>query len=161
MKLQSRRSFLEKAALISAGMILFPYCRKNDDIIPDSNTKIKKDIIIIGAGIAGLAAANILKNKVTNVTVLEASNRYGGRINTVDIDGYKADFGASWIHGIDGNPLYSLANNNNIITKKTHYEPSHIYDIDGSEITSSEWAVVENLFITLYNLAETNPDTSM
>lgn len=41
------------------------------------------DIIIIGAGAAGLMAAKILSGKKKNVLVLEARNRLGGRIHTM------------------------------------------------------------------------------
>ncbi len=161
MKPQSRRAFIERSILLSLGLMFLPYCKKIPSPNPDPHSEEKKDIIIIGAGIAGLAAANALANSIHNITVLEASNRFGGRINTYNFGGYKADLGASWIHGINGNPLYKLANKNGITTKTTHYEPSHIYDIDGSEITESEWNKIENLFIDLYDLAEKNPQKSL
>lgn len=45
-----------------------------------------KRVVIIGAGISGLAAAALLyKSGFTNVTVLEASNRIGGRISSVEL----------------------------------------------------------------------------
>jgi monoamine oxidase len=141
------------------GMMILPYCKKPTD--EPTNNKNKKDIIVIGAGIAGLAAAKTLQNTGNKVLVLEASDHYGGRIRTIDVDGYKADFGASWIHGINGNPLYSLANNNGIETKPTYYDPSYIFDIDGENITETEWAEVEILLGQLVDLAYENPDVSL
>lgn len=42
-------------------------------------------IIIVGAGVAGVAAASRLLSKgITDVTLLEAENRIGGRVHTVD-----------------------------------------------------------------------------
>jgi monoamine oxidase len=59
-----------------------------------------KKVIIIGAGISGLAAANNLTNKGFEVLVLESSERVGGRIKTSrDKDGLFFEEGASWIHG--------------------------------------------------------------
>jgi monoamine oxidase len=66
---------------------------------------IQMDVIVIGAGISGLAAARALAAKGLSVRVLEARNRVGGRIHAVD--GF--DYGAHWIHGTEGNPLTNLA----------------------------------------------------
>ena len=51
------------------------------------------DIAIIGAGLAGLAAANELVNKGHQVTVLEASDGPGGRVRTDVVDGFRLDRG--------------------------------------------------------------------
>lgn len=69
-------------------------------------------VIVIGAGLSGLSAANALLQSGVDVTVLEARNRIGGRVWTVplsDSDSLPVDLGASWIHRIDGNPLHALA----------------------------------------------------
>jgi len=64
-------------------------------------------VIVIGAGVAGLAAAQRLRNVGVTVTVLEARNRIGGRVWTDrSVLGYACDMGAGWIHGPDGaNPI--------------------------------------------------------
>ena len=63
------------------------------------------DTVIVGAGIAGLTAARILAREGRAVVVLEARDRVGGRVWTVRTDDGVLDHGASWIHGIDDNPL--------------------------------------------------------
>ena len=45
-------------------------------------TDAPKDVIIIGAGAAGLVAGTLLKDAGHNVTILEASQRVGGRVKT-------------------------------------------------------------------------------
>jgi hypothetical protein len=67
------------------------------------------DVIVVGAGIAGLATARALALRGASVVVLEARDRIGGRTWTDDALGVPVDLGASWIHGVDGNPLWSLA----------------------------------------------------
>lgn len=68
----------------------------------------KPHTIIIGAGCAGLAAAGSLVQKGHKVTILEASSRLFGRVQTTQIEGIEVDLGAAWIHG-DTNPLLTRA----------------------------------------------------
>ncbi len=63
---------------------------------------------MIGAGVAGLTAANIAHTAGHDVTVLEARPRTGGRTWTVPFGAGHVDLGAAWIHGLDGNPLMAL-----------------------------------------------------
>jgi monoamine oxidase len=57
------------------------------------------DVLIIGAGIAGLAAARRLAEAGLSVTLLEASARVGGRIFTVRDSAEVIELGAEFIHG--------------------------------------------------------------
>jgi len=66
-------------------------------------------VIVIGAGMAGVTAAQALAAAGRDVTVLEARNRIGGRILTDSSLGPALDLGASWIHGLRRNPLVPLA----------------------------------------------------
>ena len=60
---------------------------------------MSKSVIIIGGGIAGLSAANELLRNDCTVTVLEAKNRFGGRIHTIREGGLPIELGAEFIHG--------------------------------------------------------------
>lgn len=66
------------------------------------------DTVIVGAGVAGLTAARLLHAAGRRVVVLEARDRLGGRTWTDRSAGFSVDRGASWIHGLTGNPLTSL-----------------------------------------------------
>ena len=60
-------------------------------------TEITRDVVIIGAGAAGLTAANELKKAGLSVAVLEARDRVGGRLWTDTIEGAMLEIGGQWI----------------------------------------------------------------
>ena len=66
-------------------------------------------VLIVGAGITGIAAARALQQAGVPVQVLEGRDRIGGRIHTVSVGGVAVDAGAAWIHDPVGNPLSQLA----------------------------------------------------
>jgi monoamine oxidase len=67
------------------------------------------DVLVIGAGVAGLTAARLLARDGRAVVVLEARDHVGGRVVTDRSDGRVTDLGASWIHGVDGCPVAAAA----------------------------------------------------
>lgn len=58
---------------------------------------MKKSVVIIGAGIGGLAAAPLLAQKGFSVTVLEKNSWLGGRAGLLQRDGFLFDTGPSWL----------------------------------------------------------------
>ena len=66
------------------------------------------DVLVIGAGISGLTASLELVRAGHPVTIVEARNRVGGRIDSHDWSNGTIDLGASFLHGVDGNPLVDL-----------------------------------------------------
>ncbi|GAA1637764.1 flavin monoamine oxidase family protein [Microbacterium flavum] len=60
-------------------------------------TEITRDVVIVGAGAAGLTAANELKKAGLSVAVLEARDRVGGRLWTDVIEGAMLEIGGQWI----------------------------------------------------------------
>ena len=62
----------------------------------------KNKVLVIGAGISGLAAAKNLNDSGYDVTILEAKDRIGGRLYTDRSLGVPLEVGANWIH--DNNP---------------------------------------------------------
>ncbi|PKA58990.1 putative polyamine oxidase 5 [Apostasia shenzhenica] len=72
----------------------------------------KPKVVIVGAGMAGLAAAHRLQScsgDILDLVVVEAGDRIGGRIFTSEFSGSRIEMGATWIHGIDGSPVYDMA----------------------------------------------------
>src|SRR5688572_24515555 len=68
------------------------------------------DVVVIGAGAAGIAAARRLAAARKRIVVLEAAGQVGGRcITDTATFGIPFDRGAHWIHAPDQNPLAKLA----------------------------------------------------
>jgi monoamine oxidase len=66
-------------------------------------------VAVVGAGIAGLAAARALTARGVDVQVWEARDRTGGRTAAAEIDGTGFDLGANWLQQYDENVLARLA----------------------------------------------------
>lgn len=100
--------------------------------------KSKADIIIIGAGMAGLTAAKLLQDSGFQVVVLEARGRVGGRTHTLELGGVWLDEGGSWIHFQKGNPLTYIAEANGFEVIEDAYEPFYIWDEQQKEAVGRE-----------------------
>lgn len=74
--LLSRREML-KATLVTSAGLLVPATALGQDA-----KRVDKRIVVVGAGFAGLACADLLKSKGYDVTVVEARDRLGGRVVT-------------------------------------------------------------------------------
>ena len=76
-------------------------------------TVAEPDIVVVGAGAAGLAATRTLVNKGLHVVLVEAAHRIGGRAYTDNkIFGLPYDQGAHWLHHGKRNPFYMYAKAN-------------------------------------------------
>lgn len=81
-------------------------------IAPIATTAVDTDVVIVGAGLAGLGAATALRERGLRCVVLEASNRIGGRAWTThppELAGAWFDHGAIWFHDAANNPLTPIA----------------------------------------------------
>ena len=78
--------------------------------VPGGLAGTAERVLVVGAGIAGLTVANALAHGGVECVVLEARDRIGGRLHTVDLAGSPVDLGGSWIHMPDGgNPMRAFA----------------------------------------------------
>ena len=89
----TRREFLQQSAA-AAGVVL------TNTAFSSQRQKSKGNVIILGAGLSGLAAAYELSKQKRDVIVLEARSRIGGRILSHEIDSSKKltiELGGEWI----------------------------------------------------------------
>jgi monoamine oxidase len=86
----------------------------------------KTDVVIVGAGYAGLSAAEILTDAGPEVTVLEARDRVGGRVHTETLkDGLAIDHGGQWV-GRTQYRLTALARRHGVATFPTYDEGENL-----------------------------------
>ncbi|KAK1388721.1 putative polyamine oxidase 2 [Heracleum sosnowskyi] len=88
-------------------------------------------VIIIGGGMAGIAAARALHDASFQVTLLESRDRIGGRVCTNYSFGFPVDLGASWLHGVsEENPLAPIIGRLGLPLYRTSGDNSVLYDHD-------------------------------
>ncbi|XP_014477867.1 PREDICTED: uncharacterized protein LOC106746142 isoform X2 [Dinoponera quadriceps] len=123
----------------------------------DRMKKVK--IAIIGAGASGIAAASrLLQEGVDDFVLLEANDRIGGRINTVNFGSNVVDLGAQWVHGETGNIVNEFASKHNLLGSFcTFFNPSkhEFFTISGEKIPKEE--SIEALTI-YYNMMKEAPN---
>jgi monoamine oxidase len=107
------------------------------------------DILVIGAGVAGLAAARALSLAGFRVTLLEARDRIGGRIHTLrdTRDGYPVELGAEFVHGSPPETLEiaKRARLDLVQTENRHWYLNHGSITDSSEFWSKLEEVLEQM----------------
>jgi len=151
----SRRQLLTTSLRASAGALLVGWPRESSASGASQSQPQKPDVIVIGAGVAGLAAARRLKSQGASVLILEARNRIGGRVWTdTSMPGVSLDLGASWIQGSNGNPITSLARSFNLRTSPTDFENIALYDPSGRRLGDAEVARIETNYRTLLQRVE-------
>lgn len=91
------------------------------------STGMTSDVIVVGAGLAGLVAARALVAAKSNVVVLEARDRVGGRTLSTELDGQIIDLGAQWI-GDKHHKLRALAAELGIETFPQHHRGKKVLD---------------------------------
>jgi monoamine oxidase len=144
-----RRKFIKDTLIGFPILVLTPYiltssCNEDGNAEPNGKT-----IIVIGAGISGLAAAKKLKEKGFNVIVLEAQDKVGGRLRTNRTLGVAFDEGASWIHGTTRNPITTLAQQAGMNTAFTDDFSRKSYDIGGVLRSATTYENTETEYYTM------------
>jgi monoamine oxidase len=121
-------------------------------------------VIVVGAGIAGLAAAQRLEANGFEVTVLEARDRIGGRMwSGTSATGTTLDFGANWIHGYQPE-FEQLAASMNLTQVNTDFTAMRYYSAynRATDITEDIYNDLSGrLGEALAQGAQSSPDTSV
>lgn len=121
-------------------------------------------VVVVGAGVAGLAAASRLRRAGVAATVLEAGNRIGGRASTsypLALGGAPFDEGAAWLHATGRNPLLALVRAgadrliaSDVIGRKRVF-------VANRPATDAEVAAYDSAWAGLDRIDASGPDTSL
>ena len=151
-----RRKFIKDTITGLPIVIITPSLLSSCNNEGDGQKTNSKTVIVVGAGISGLAAAKKLKENGFNVIVLEAQSKVGGRLKTNRSLGVAFDEGASWIHGTAGNPITSLAQQAGMNTAFTDDESILAYDLGGVLHSDSNFSDTEDKFYSVLETLKNN-----
>ena len=136
--MSSRRKFIKETAITTSGIFLASSAFSNFFIAK------KPKVIIIGAGFAGLAAANYLHKKGIDFVILEARNRISGRVFSHTIDEKEnliIELGAEWV-GNSHERIHNLCNEFGLELQNNQFDTHLIYK--GKYYKKNEWNYSED-----------------
>lgn len=115
------------------------------------------DVIVIGAGAAGLAATKTLHEAGHKVLCLEAAGRIGGRVHTDHrIFGLPFDIGAHWLHTETLNPFIAIGQDLGLDLYPQH-ERGHTHGDPEARL----WDIADQLRMRLHETAASGTDRSL
>ena len=123
----------------------------------ETETSFDADVLVIGAGMAGLTAARALAEAGLRVLVLEAQNRVGGRILTERVGDQVIELGAEFVHGRPPELLALIEEAGLTLTERN----GAMVSFEEGQLTGSGEEERDDLFAPLERLENfTGPDLS-
>ena len=125
--------------MVLGGLVTLPACQP-------STSKLDAEIIVLGAGLAGLHAARLLSSESKDVLVLEGSSRIGGRLHTLNhgdlgyTEGGGEQIGASYARLIDTARQLNVP-----LTPDSPTGRQTGYYYQGENHTPESWKALDNL----------------
>ncbi|PRP85314.1 monoamine oxidase [Planoprotostelium fungivorum] len=147
---------------VTGSILILNFCTLGSSDSPslDADFRHSFSVIIIGAGTSGLSAATTLaEGGVKDFIILEGRDRVGGRIQQDLRFGCGIDLGASWIHGVEGNPVLAVAERLGLRLDITHNanltgsDAFKIYGPDGHKLEPNMEASARAKFDEMNTLA--------
>ncbi len=133
----SRRQAIAGGAAAAAGALLAGSDAASAAGRPTAPANRKVDVVVVGAGLAGLSAAGDLVAAGHSVVVLEARDRVGGRtLNHSVGNGEVVEVGGEWI-GPGQDRIKARARAHGVHTFKTYLTGEQIFDYQGKQVRFS------------------------
>ena len=126
----SRRDVLRLLGVGAAGALIPDVAQAASD----SAQPHRVDAIVVGAGMAGLAAARTLRQSGKKIVVLEARDRVGGRVKAGNLAGHTIDLGGMWV-GPTQTRLLDLLREYHIATMRQYLAGKGIVEFAGKRVT--------------------------
>jgi monoamine oxidase len=104
------------------------------------------DIVVVGAGAAGIGAARRLAERRCEALVVEARDRVGGRAVTVATTHGPVDLGCEWLHSADRNPLTALAREHAFTVIEKLPDWGRLRRFDGDDARHAAWLAASSAF---------------
>lgn len=137
----SRRGLIAGAGAAAAGAAL-PLQAADAGGRGGGRRRRDADVVVVGAGLAGLTAAKQVAEAGRSVVVLEARNRVGGRIHSIDLEGEDwLDVGGQWV-GPTQDRMLALADSLGVKTFPTYNDGENVLHWEGSNSTYPADALV-------------------
>jgi len=107
---------------------------------PHQGSTTQAEVVVVGAGFAGLSAARALRHQGKKVVVLEARDRVGGRVKVAKIAGRAIDVGGMWV-GPSQTRLLELIKEYDLHTVPQFETGLNIAEFGGKRLTASGEAI--------------------
>eukprot|EP00756_Hemistasia_phaeocysticola_P021202 Hpha_TRINITY_DN15761_c8_g1::TRINITY_DN15761_c8_g1_i1::g.38649::m.38649 len=114
-----------------------------------STQSTPENVLVIGGGFAGLIAARDLREAGVPVVVVEGRHKVGGRVWTDNRWGFPVDVCATFIHGIENNPVAHEAARYNIPIVPVDYSKVKVWNAKGESMDPKEVRKVKEVYRSL------------
>ena len=142
----TRKDFIKRASALGIGLpflsMFSESCTEEASLYPDFDVNLSGNVIVIGAGAAGLTAGYLLDKYNIDFQIIEASSAFGGRMKrSMDFADFPIDLGAEWIHQHPSVLARLISDSTiNANVEIITYSPDSVYNWVNNKLKKQNWA---------------------